>query len=221
MSQGLKNLLSIPRMKEPSKAMNEKALNPLDGVQALAQMAQVLRDFGVVGGVEHLLDPSVRPESCMKDARNSLHFMGFGARKWRQEPWFAEHLTRLHRRDGEVHFLIGKDASSEARDALANSMHRFPGTFEARVMAERSLFRLVIIDRRKMVLSHYGHEVIMEDGTNAMGWQSPQLLIEQGPEWSLIIPFTMYYSDIWNKSEPVAHIESISIEADRRRRGFA
>src|SRR5690348_38343 len=141
--------------------MSDKAPNPLDGVQALAQMARVLMDFGVVGGVENLLDRSVHPESCMKEARNSLHFMGFAARKWRQESWFPEQLARLHRRDGEVHFLIGGDSDREGRVALANLMHQFPGTFEARIMPDRSLFRLVIIDRHKMLLAHYGHEVIM------------------------------------------------------------
>lgn len=200
--------------------MPERGPHPLDGVQTLAKMARVLMDFGVVGGAENLLDPSVHPESCMREAKNSLHFMGFGARKWRQEAWFAENLERLHRRDGEVQFLIGADSDKPGREKLASLMHQFPGTFEARVMSDRSLFRLVMIDRQKMLLAHYGHEVIMEDGSNAMGWQSPQLLIEQGSEWSLIIPFTMYYKDIWNRATPVTDNQNRASGVDRHKRGF-
>lgn len=200
--------------------MSEKVPHPLDGVQALARMARVLMDFGVVGGAETLQDASVQPVTCMKEALYSLYFMGFAARKWRQEQWFPEQLARLHRRDGEVHFLIGHESDHDGRIPLANLMHQFPGTFQARVMPDRSLFRLVIIDRHKMLLAHYGHEVIMEDGTNAMGWQSPQLVIEQGSEWSLIIPFTMYYKEIWERSEPLTTLDTRTVEADRKRRGF-
>jgi hypothetical protein len=182
--------------------MTERRPHPLDGVESFARLARVLTHFGVVDGTESLLEESVQPETCMRQARTSLHFMGFGARKWRQEPWFRVHIERLHRRDGEVKFLVGRDSDPEGQKALKDLMEAYPRTFEARTMNERSLFRIVIIDKHRMLMAHYGHEVIMEDGQNAMGWQSPQLVVEQGTEWSLIIPFMMYYNEVWSRASP-------------------
>ncbi|MFK0123589.1 hypothetical protein ACIQSP_09785 [Streptomyces nigra] len=177
--------------------------SPLDGVQELARLARVLSMFGVVGGTETLTEDLVRPEKCMRRAQRSLHFMGFGAGKWRSEPWFREELERISRREGEVRFLIAQVIDQRALDALATLQTEFPNTLQVRLMEGRSLFRIVIVDRRQLIVSHYGHEVILGNGQNAQGWQSPQLIVEDGAEWSLLTPFMILYNDVWERSVPL------------------
>ncbi|MGW1618483.1 hypothetical protein [Streptomyces sp. NPDC002172] len=190
--------------------------SPLDGVQELARLARVLSMFGVVGGTETLTEELVRPETCMRQAQTSLHFMGYGAGKWRSESWFATELERLSRREGEVRFLISRNTEERALDSLAELQRAFARTLSVRLMNDRSLFRVVIIDRRQLILSHYGHEVILGNGQNAQGWQSPQLIVENGTEWSLIIPFMILYNEIWAKADPLDDQPGAAQRARRR-----
>lgn len=180
--------------------------NPLNSVQELARMAEVLARFGIIDTARTLDEEFVRPSTCMRDATTSLHFMGYGGRKWRDEPWFAVELARLHRRDGEVRFLISDQIDVSELGGLAELMREYPRTLQTRIMNDRPLFRLVCIDRRKMLIGHYGHEVIFEDGTNAQGWQSPHLIVEHGSEWSLIIPFMVYYNEVWERSKMLEEV---------------
>lgn len=183
--------------------MHREDPRALDAIEELATIARVLRAFGIVDAVDELQDLRVRPEACMTAAQQSLFFMGYHGEKWRDEPWFPRELERLKRRDGEVRFLISAQTEMSGLEKFRQLQKTYAPTLQVRLMNERSLFRMVCIDRHRLLLGHYGNEVINEDGTNAKGWKSPQLLVEQGSEWSLIIPFLMLHNAVWLRSDPL------------------
>ena len=102
----------------------------------------------------------------------------------------------MSRRDGRVRFLVSRAAlDADALERYSYLERRFPETFEAWVSDQSSIFRLVTVDERLSIFTHYGHEVIDEQGQNMKGWQSPQLLVDHSAEWSLAVPLRRVFQD--------------------------
>lgn len=177
--------------------------SPFSALDELARIAAVLVQFGVTDGVANLQDPRATPEACLKSASDSLYLLGYHGRKWRDELWLPRELDRLGRRRGQVRFLLAPQ-DEEGRMKFHALTQRWPATLDVRTSERANLFRLVIMDRRRMLLGHYGHEVIRDDGVNAMGWESPHLLVQGDGEWSLLVPFLALFDILWNEAEPIA-----------------
>ena len=123
--------------------------------------------------------------------------MAFHGNKWLFKPWLKANLERLRLREGRVRFLLHiSTEEASLREALALKQ-QFPSTFDMRLFKPSPIFRLVIVDEAHILLGHYGHEVIEEDQTNAKGWRSPQLYVEDNNNWSLCIPFRQLFEQTW------------------------
>lgn len=181
----------------------------------LFSLLEICSSFGIVGGTSELQEELVLPETCMRTATHRLDLFGYGGEKWRDEPWFEPELTRLERRGGKVRFLVSHaalDDTSMQRYAKLESDHE--GTFEAWIYEATSIFRLVTVDSRISIFTHYGHEVIDENGRNMRGWHSPQLVIDHAAEWSLSVPLRRVFNNTLQDARRAS--ELINHEPTRR-----
>ena len=188
--------------------LDEAALGRLqnDIPRAIAEfhdLLKIMRSFGVVGAYGHLEHEEVQPKACMARASRCLDLMAYHGDKWLAEDWFEPELERLRLRNGLVRFLLSDNIEQETRDRLSVLCARFPKTFKARLFAQSAKFRTVLVDDNQLLLGHYGYEVIEKDGSNAKGWKSPQLLIDDNNSWSFLIPFRAMFQEIWDDAPPV------------------
>lgn len=170
-----------------------------------------LRSFGIVAVYRHLEHRDIRPEACMTSASRSLDLMAFHGDKWLFEPWLEEHLERLRLRQGRVRFLLSQTVDAKTIDRCKELKKARGGVFDVRFFDDSAIFRIIIVDDAHLLLGHYGYEVIEKDGTNAKGWKSPQLFIEDGREWSLLIPFREMFKTTWEKAQPLEKIGPSSV----------
>jgi len=166
---------------------------------------EILKSFGVLSVYEHLEHPEIVPESCIKLASISLDLMAFHGDKWLFESWFEPNLERLRLRRGRVRFLLSDTCEPATFKKCKELMNRYPSVFSVKVFSENAIFRIILIDDKTMLLGHYGYEVIEGDGKNAKGWKSPQLLIENNKNWSLLIPFREMFRINWERSKELDH----------------
>lgn len=181
-----------------------------------ARMAKVLVSLGVENGFPELQHSEVTPERCMAAASDSLWFMGSAGSKWRDDPWFRKGLQRFSQREGEVLFLVSLRTSDEGLKILMELQASFADTLHVRVSPYPPLFRLIVIDHERMVLSHYGHEVVDDNDRNARGWRSPQLVLRKDNEWSLFTPFKILFTRFWTQAIPIADYVQMSTTERRR-----
>lgn len=174
-----------------------------DAISESHTLLSILKCFGIQSVYEHLGHPEVSPISCMKRASRSLKLMAFHGDKWLFEPWFEPELHRLHLRQGTVQFLISETIDIKTVERCRELLAKHPDVFAVRVFSENAIFRLVLIDDNLMLLGHYGYEVIEQDGNNAKGWKSPQLLIEDNKNWSFLIPFRELFKINWDRARDI------------------
>lgn len=196
----------MPRRNNHRKAViDDKALQQLGVdipgmITRCHELVRILRSFGVVAAYECLEHQEIVPEACLKRASRYLDLMAHHGDKWLFEPWFKTELDRLRARHGTVRFLLSNTIETRTVTQCRELMANYSDTFEARLFAGSTVFRAVIIDHTHLLLGHYGYEVIEKDWSNAKGWKSPQLFIEDNKEWSLLIPICALFGAAWEKA---------------------
>jgi hypothetical protein len=172
-------------------------------VAECARLLSTLRAFGIVATYAQLEQEEIMPEACMRSASRDIEIMAFHGDKWLFESWLEPQLQRLRLRQGKARFLLSDTIDERTRTKCRELRHSHSEVFEARLFSEPAFFRAIIIDDSRLLLGHYGYEVIEKDGSNAKGWKSPQLLIEDNKNWSLLIPFRGMFRNAWDKAEVV------------------
>ena len=176
----------------------------------------ILKSFGICTAYEQLEHPEITPEACLARASRSLDLLAFHGDKWLYEEWLYPALERLALRRGQVRFLLSHTIEQKTVARCIEVMSRFPELFYVRTYSNPSTFRVIIIDESRMLLGHYGYEVIERDGTNAKGWKSPQLFIEDNHNWSLLIPFRQVFRNIWETASELRVLQEPATSTVRR-----
>lgn len=176
----------------------------------LHTLLTILKSFGIIAAYRQLDQAEVTPEACLKLAAHTLDLLAFHGHKWLFENWFESHLQRLALRHGKVRFLLSDSSDSKTITKCQQLMERHSKVFSAKIYTDLPTFRAVLIDDRLLVLSHYGYEVIEQDSQNLQGWMSPQLLIEENRDWSLLIPFRELFHQIWENAKNIRDPEPTS-----------
>jgi hypothetical protein len=170
-----------------------------------------LQTLGVCNGFASLRQVEVTPETCMRNASLRLRFCGYGGSKWRDEPWFIECLRELRGAKGEVQFLLPKETTtSKSITQFRELLTEWSDVLSVRLYSGDPIFRIVIIDDRWTLLSHYRYGQTENDVTNALGWTIPQLLIDNQERLSLGKAFLVYFGQVWLSAEDLAATDELA-----------
>lgn len=169
-----------------------------------AELLDILEQFGVTAAYSSLKNSPVEPAQCMSRAKHSIRVYMYRGRKWLGEGWFEKGLGRLRRAGGTVKLLLSNEIlqQEEELDRANRLLREYPKTLTIRLFDHVPMWRIVLIDKRIAVVGHYGHEVIDEDGENKKGWASPMIELEEGSEWSLLVPFRALMYREWDRAQP-------------------
>lgn len=188
----------------------------LGDVDDFARLLRVLRTFGITNGYEMLEAEATTPETCMAIISQHLELLGIGGRKWIRNPWFEERLKWLDRRAGKVRFLLSAQMQgTEELQRYQELKMTYPNVFDCRFYHQKPVFRIVLLDRRLALVSHYGHDILKDQAALLGGWESPQLVCESSGEWSLGMAFSTLFEAIWDGAEELP--EMMEEEASTRR----
>lgn len=187
-------------------------------LKRLADLLEVLELFGIQDSCLKLHEERVTPKACLTEAYMHFDLLAYQGNKWCNELWLDAQLERMRLKDGTVRFLLSTTTSDENKERLMELSSKFSNTFYVKFFNERSLFRCIFIDNAKMIFTHYGYEVIDQEGINAKGWESPQLIVDMKANWSLAIPLRQYFNDLWAKSKSIEELKGKKIKAEKTQR---
>jgi hypothetical protein len=186
----------------------------LKAVERLGGLLGALHDFGVVDGSSRLRESLFEPAACMETAENRLRFCGLGGNKWKDEPWFHLGISRLREHAGKVQFLLPRsNVDNEALDVYRALVAQYAPTFQCRLFDDDPIFRLVIVDDRISLLSHYRYRREMDRKKESeSGWEKPQLLIRHDAPWSIGHAFLVYFKQMWATASEIGEREIRMVE---------
>jgi hypothetical protein len=181
-----------------------------------------LQQFWEIGliGADREISGGINYYRSLNMCKNSLSFLGVGARKLTSEPNFEDTIRRYNRPTRPIRFLLSKpdnkllrkaaQNASEAPDeyenrvreslrVIANLKNRRQWNIEVRFYeGSLPLFRLMFIDDWLCLASHY----VFGEGDGA-DW--PQLHIRRSATdrdvKSLYHPFQQYFDQLWQTGE--------------------
>lgn len=195
---------------------------------SLALELYVLKDLSRVGIINSFRSTSsgVTPEKSLRLVKNSVDFLGIGAKKLTDSPEFSKMVERCRESGGKVRLLLSSPKNA-ALAKLAARNGRDPQSYSSRVKesigqalhireklgpdvvviklyelgSEFALphFRLMFIDKRICVFSH----LVWNEKE---GLDNPQLIIRSNrgkgdEEESLYAAYNKYFEDLWDASE--------------------
>lgn len=191
------------KLLKENNELREKIANP-----KILLEASIDTVTGLIAFYEKLEDSPYYPDKCLPAINSHLDFMGNGASKWTyriSEEILENAIKKIEGNNGKARFLILNPFSKHVKDEenrrkIIRSLRRLrdirrllsnKNSLEIKVFDHVPQFRLIFIDKRKLVIGHYG-------GENKGDSKNSPLLEFGDNSWSFYHAFCEYFDKQWN-----------------------